>query len=182
MKVKTRKLALKQLLVQINLQISISSQQVDLTLLRSLNMRRNTASGTSGQVTGNEEVELVDDLEKLERGREREERRGRRSVGSETSGQFPGGDQRQFSGGDQRQFSRGETKPFSGSEPRPAPQHTLALLVTLADLPLSDNCLASLLCRVADHPLLGAVPQPHTLEDGERGRHCGRSKCGMFLF
>ena len=147
---------------------------MDLTLLRSLNMRRNTASGTSGQGIGKEEVKLVDDLEKLERGREREDRRGRRSVGSVTSGKF--------ARGDQRQFSRGETKPFSRGETKPASQHTLALLVTLADLPLSDNCLASLLCRVADHPLLGAVPQPHTLEDGERGRHCGGSKCGMFLF
>ena len=136
-------------------------------------------------------VELVDDAE---RGKEREERRARRSDGSESSR----GEPKAFSEGDQRHFSRRETKPFSegeprqisegeprqisGREPRPAPKHTLALLLTLADLPLSDNCLASLLCRVADHPLLGDVPRENTLEDGDMGRNCGGRKCGIFLF
>ena len=137
---------------------------MDLTLLRSLNMRRKTAAGsfpkTSGQDTGKEVVELVDHQEKLERSKEREKRRARRSVGSANSGAEP----RQFSGG----------------EPRAAPLHMLSLLVTLADLPLSDKCLASLLCRIADHPLLASAA--HTLEDGERGRNCGGGKCGMFLF
>ena len=52
---------------------------MDLTLLRSLNMRRNAAGGapfpnTSGQDLGKEVVEL-DDLEQLERRKEKEEMR-----------------------------------------------------------------------------------------------------------
>ena len=145
---------------------------MDLTLLRSLNMRRKHSSvpNTSGQDTGKEVVELVDHEEKLERSKEREERRARRSVGSADSG------------GEPRQFSGDEVQRFSGGEPRlrAAPLHTLSLLVTLAGLPLSDKCLASLLCSIADHPLLASAA--HTLEDGERGRNCGGGKCGMFLF
>ena len=158
MKVKTRKSALKLYLS------NPLPTQVDLTLLRSLNMRRQTAGGslskTSGQDLGKEVVELAHQ-EKLERSKEGEERRARRSAGSETSG----GEPKPFSGGDPGQFS--------GDKPRPAPLHTLALLVTLADLPLSDNCLASLLCRIADHPLLGATV--------DSGRNCGGRKCGVFL-
>ena len=209
-------------------------------------MRRMTAPGsvpnTSGQDTGKEVVDLVEvDKEMLERSKEREKRRARRSVGSENSGgeskqlskgnqskfsgeeqkqfpgeeekqfsggepgqfsggeekqfsggkliqfsgddlrQFSGGEERQFSGAEPRQFAGGDLRQFSGEEARAAPLHTLALLVTLADLPLSDKCLASLLCRIADHPLLGTAV-PLALEDGEGGRNCGGRKCGMFLF
>ena len=146
---------------------------MDLTLLRSLNMRRQTAGGslskTSGQDLGKEVVELAHQ-EKLERSKEGEERRARRSVGLENSG----GEPKPFSGGDPGQFSGDKPRQFSGDKPRPAPLHMLALLVTLADLPLSDNCLASLLCRIADHPLLGTTV--------DRGRNCGGRKCGLFLF
>ena len=137
---------------------------MDLTLLRSLNMRRPTAAGfhpnspgqdslsnSPGQDTREEVVEVVEsgddavsEKQPIDASETREERRERRSV-----------------------MSRGD--------PRPAPLHTLALLLTLADLNLPDSCLASLLCRIADHPLLASLP-------GEEGRNCGGEKCGISLF
>ena len=68
-------------------------------------MRRMTAPGsvpnTSGQDTGKEVVDLVEvDKEMLERSKEREKRRARRSVGSENSE----GESKKISRGKQRQF------------------------------------------------------------------------------
>ena len=147
---------------------------MDLTLLRSLNMRRPTASGflpdspgqdslsnSPGQDTREEVVEVVEsgddavsEKQPIDASETREVRRDRRSV-----------------------MSRGDPRPapFQRGDPRPAPLHTLALLLTLADLNLPDSCLASLLCRIADHPLLASLP-------GEEGRNCGGEKCGISLF
>ena len=74
-----------------------------------------------------------------------------------------------------REERRERRSVMSRGDPRPAPLHTLALLLTLADLNLPDSCLASLLCRIADHPLLASLP-------GEEGRNCGGEKCGISLF
>ena len=78
-------------------------------------------------------------------------------------------------GSEKREERRERRSVMSRGDIRPAPLHTLALLLALADLNLSDNCLASLLCRIAHHPLLASMP-------GEEGRNCGGEKCGISLF